>query len=166
MSKWHPDWPVYWGRHAQGKMQNSPESYARWRATIPYTQEQIAAALLEAAEGLESLSPYVAEGYRRSAAWVTRTGRLYKAVLVKALAHLVKTCDVPDEAGKPCGKKALYRAGTSGRCSAHRLVTNEWILARRRRMEEKSIQISDNRKDRDTHALRSTGPVHKRKGDA
>lgn len=48
------------------------------------------------------------------AAWVRRTGKVTTKIIRLAAFH-VATCDL-------CGKKALYRYGLEGRCSAHKSV--------------------------------------------
>ena len=92
--------------------------YDRWRRGIPFTDEEIAAQLDADAEALEATGDRGDAWLAKSRRWnasQARKGRLTREGLGLALDALVKTCAV-------CGKKALYRLGTFGRCSAHRHV--------------------------------------------
>lgn len=87
------------------------ESYEAWRASVQFSNEQIADALARAfADGPSN--DFIEKRHRSAIAYV-RTGHLTSKLLAIALPYLVTTCVV-------CGKKALYRWGSTGRCRAHR----------------------------------------------
>ena len=90
------------------------ERYRRWRSNIPFTDGQIADAILED----DRLNPKRNDHTTQVAEyWAARcregfvTARSY----CRALPHLVRACGI-------CGRKALYRIGSTGRCSRHRDV--------------------------------------------
>ena len=91
----------------------SLQDWLKFRATFPWTNEQIAEVHERDAAALEQAgSSFMA--YRHLAmAHSCRKGRVSKAALFYALGSLIKTCSV-------CGKKALYRRGQKGFCSQHR----------------------------------------------
>ena len=95
----------------RGNYFRSSSEYDEWRKTIPYTDEDIIAALESFAEGHQSEALKVScELYIQQ----VRGGKLTPRHYHVALHTLVKTCAL-------CGRKALYRYGDSGRCSEHRL---------------------------------------------
>lgn len=106
------------------------EGYARWRATVPFTDEQIASALeMVASEWLAAGEPFKAERYQRLAAF-TRTGKLLRVALSQALPYLILKCAM-------CDRKALYRHGSEGRCRLHRAVTTDYIAGRESRQRKR-----------------------------
>jgi hypothetical protein len=111
-----------------------PEAYARWRATIPFTDEAIAQALdREAIEQETNGRNFLAERYRRHATWA-RAGHVTGYHLRVVLYRLITLCAV-------CGQTALYRLGSSGRCRLHRQVTEYAVEARRFRLNVRSAAI-------------------------
>lgn len=120
------------------------DGFARWRATVPFTDEQIIAALLEHA----ARCPPGSGEARDHAFWadvVKRTGLTAKAYR-RALPILVKTCAI-------CGKKALYRMGSEGRCSAHRSQLTRGAVYTRDLCRQKSASIEAAKKRSDYKAL-------------
>lgn len=115
----------------QTPSQNAPrlfQSAADWRATIPWTNEEIALALREA--GANEPRDFLRQRHERAAVRLLETGRLCSAVLALALPVLVRVC-------RMCGKKALYRWGHEGRCSAHRDLRPQYIRERVTRLEDR-----------------------------
>lgn len=110
----------------------SEDTYKAWRATIKWTDEQIAAALNEYADMMPAKAKYFGDVARLEAAYLLRTGSLSAAVLGKALNLLVRKCDI-------CGRKALYRLGQKGRCSEHRHVPEHHTTAKQKRMDAKRV---------------------------
>jgi hypothetical protein len=89
--------------------------YAEWRATIPFTNAEVAQAILdEVAEAVCSQDEWK-ERQRKVAAYLLAGGDLTPAELHLMLPRLIKRCNV-------CGRKALYRVKMEGRCSQHRMV--------------------------------------------
>lgn len=107
-------------------------TYEEWRATIPFTNEQIVAAMREHAK--IQMTPYWVERWNGFADHIEKTGRVGKAALGAALPFLVKYCAV-------CGKKALYRVGCEGRCSGHRFVVQAAVA--RARAERNRVGDAD-----------------------
>lgn len=95
-------------------------SYYDWRRKVPWTDAEIAAALREAATA--EPNAYMAEKRRNAADFLERTGRLSSGLLGLALPFLVRVCDVVDASGHLCGKPALYRYGSHGRCRTHKAL--------------------------------------------
>lgn len=87
-------------------------TFEEWRASIPFTDEQILSAFAEAAREYGANSVKAGNRFEGFAASL-REGRLSSVALRSVLPYLVKVCHV-------CGKKALYRHGVLGACSAHR----------------------------------------------
>jgi hypothetical protein len=110
----------------------SEEAYRRFRATIPFSDEQIAAVLDELADEAPPTrrdgrpSKWTAEMYRRLAFQV-RAGHMSGGIIRIVADRLVKTC--------PCGRPALYRFGMAGRCSAHKAEKPGWQAVRETRMD-------------------------------
>lgn len=115
----------------------SSATYDLWRGYIPFTDEQIAAAMVEAASHEKE---WLAEKYRYYAAKLRRDHRLSKPALRVALPYLVRRCGVCALDG--IERTALYRYGSEGRCSAHRLVTTEGFLMRRKRIEARQTEFA------------------------
>lgn len=123
------------------------ESGAEWRATIPFTNEEIAAAFRQIADEAPRAEESWREDRRQIAAYLEAGGLLTKAMLMPVLSRLVKTCAV-------CGRKAIYRYGTAGRCSKHRDVVPAWEAEERRRFAARSRDIAERRAMRDDRDLR------------
>lgn len=143
--------------------QDSSEQVAKWRASLPWSDEEIAAALRRLADEFESNGEqFMAIAYRNKAEWLLRTHMLYSTILRMAIPELIKTCNVV-EGDAVCGKTALYRTGTNGRCRKHRMVTCQEADARRRRIEERSSHEEREGKiiDRQDRARRSLHEARK-----
>jgi hypothetical protein len=115
-----------------------------WRASIPFTDEQIAAAIETA--GIETGNEHLQARYQGSADFVRRTGRLTRWILGVALHRLVVRCEF-------CDKTALYRVGSAGRCSAHKGITSAYKAAARARWEARSEMVGQERKASDQRDL-------------
>lgn len=89
--------------------------YAEWRATVPFTNAEVAQAILDGVAEAVYADDSWREAKRQQAAYLLAGGELHLADLHVALPRLVKRCQV-------CGRKALYRVGMYGRCSQHRMV--------------------------------------------
>ena len=147
--------PAYYDRP---RPQPSAEAYAHWRRSIPYTDAQILRAL--EAGAAEAPNAFVAYRWRHLAKHLAHTGRLAGVALRMALPYLVTTCTV-------CGKTALYRYGTEGRCQAHRDDRPEFFVARALRCEQAGREASAWRAARDTRLLarpREKSTQRKRRG--
>lgn len=124
----------------------SQEAFRTWRSSIPFTDEQIARALEQAAyevEGTDNRAQWVKRNCLYYADLVRRLGRVTSKTLSAALPFLVTTCGL-------CGKRALYRVGPEGRCSTHRLVPLQLTKrAVRRDREAKASAFEEERKARD-----------------
>lgn len=104
------------------------DRYAAWRASVPFTNEQIADVLLEEADELrEQGNEYLALNREYLAAQAIRN-RVSRVALRHALPRLVRWCAV-------CGKTALYRYGSSGRCRAHRLALDCYFERKLKRLD-------------------------------
>jgi len=131
-------------------------SYAHWRTTIPWSNEEIVAQLRrDAADrpATDGGSVYMRQKYTSWADWVERTGRLSGAIVRHCLPALITTCAI-------CKKTALYRQGVEGRCSAHRMILSAPVAARKLRAEEASVQYASAWADtdrRDKSAARRAG---------
>jgi hypothetical protein len=87
--------------------------------------------------------------------FVRRTGKATGRI-IRAVAPHVRRCGI-------CGRKALYRYGLVGRCSAHRSVTTEGMERRRADHEQTGRRLEEARKSRDErdlsrNRLRGLGP--------
>ncbi len=118
-------------------------SYQDWRATVPWTNDQIAAAL--EADAAVAPNEYMRMKYQRLAEWV-RSGRLSSKALSQALPRLVKVCAV-------CQKVALYRMGNEGRCRAHKHVLSKPVVTRRIRNELSNADFQQKAKEKDARDL-------------
>ena len=118
------------------------DSYNRWRASVPFTDEQIAAKL-EADAGLfrRDGNEFMASRLERRASQV-RIGRVSKFDVGRVIDTLITSCAI-------CGKKALYRSGSGGRCSTHRLVVDSYAMRRRVRLEARESDFEVNQKHYD-----------------
>lgn len=102
-----------------------PERYKAWRATIPWTDEEIATQIEKNADAIVAANPthnaYAITVLRQRAARV-RLGRVSSRDISEVIGSLASECF--------CGKKSLYRWGFEGRCSDHRMVKSEWHIER------------------------------------
>ena len=105
-------------------------SYDAWRATVPFTDDQIADAIEAEANDVVSVNAFKARQYRFYADRC-RAGFVSSRSLGMALGRLVKSCAI-------CGRKALYRVGSNGRCSLHRDIKSGYKIAAQERRELRS----------------------------
>jgi hypothetical protein len=111
-------------------------SYQDWRAKVPFSNDEIASQLEADAEAMSlhpDVHPKAVSDFLARAARV-RSGYVYITDLRCVLGALIKTCEI-------CGKKALYRTGSKGRCSAHRHVADAFAAARQARAEANHKEI-------------------------
>ena len=112
-------------------------TYHEWRATVPYTDEQIATALENSISEPRACDKPAMRGMvqrlhaRRamclaSAEYLRKTGRLTAKMLYYAGAGLAKTCRI-------CGKPAFYRYGADGRCEQHKTARPAWFVQQQAR---------------------------------
>lgn len=139
---------------------HNAEGYAAWRARVPWTDEQIAAALDTLAAEFEANAagdPSVHDGtwlaarYRNYANFLRRTGKLVGQTLATALSVLVKTCGVCALDG--IERVALYRTGYAGRCKQHRMVPDAFVAGRLREVARGYAQRERDRAEFDTQDL-------------
>jgi hypothetical protein len=108
-----------------------PERYAAWRSSLPWSDEAIAAVLDREGDDYEAAgSSFMARKMRRLAE-AARNGRVFSITLRHALPRLVESCEI-------CGKTAMYRYGSAGRCRQHKMDTPTFVTARRARLEAKA----------------------------
>jgi len=127
----------------------SAATYAAWRKTLPWTDEEFASAV--EAEAEVAPNDFMRTRYLRFAA-MARKGHINRYVLRWALPRLITTCFF-------CGKTALYRVGVEGRCREHRLSTvstpaTTYKAKRSRRDDVCSSDRQAARKDNDDKTLR------------
>lgn len=113
----------------------SDGDYHRWRASVPFTNDQIADAIIESRRAVPNQTEWFLRRSEQLVAYV-RAGGLSGKILGMALPFLVKVCGV-------CGKKALYRRGPEGRCSAHKLVPGTFQRQFQQRKEAISGAIDE-----------------------
>jgi hypothetical protein len=130
-------------------------SYEQWRSTVPWTDEQIAAALEQEADSVEVANAWLARRYRHHASRVM-VGRLSLASLRVAIGRLVTACGI-------CGKKALYITGSEGRCSAHRLIKSHAAAERSARVEARATDGEATKRGDDGRALDGLAAASTRK---
>jgi len=107
----------------------SDDSYARWRARVPFSDEQFAAAYEADAEKLAASGhDYRAEFCRRRAA-ACRRGHVGRVDLFNVLDRLITKCNL-------CDKPALYRYGMFGRCRRHHTISTEGFALAKQRYNE------------------------------
>jgi hypothetical protein len=116
--------------------------YDRWRARIPFTDEQILEAM--AARIADEPNPFMKRILTYHADRFNRTRMLSSRALNDALPRLVKLCAV-------CGKKALYRVGYEGRCSTHRMVKADWSKEYELKLKMRSEAICAREKAKAIH---------------
>ncbi len=120
----------------------NPEGYADWRKTVPFTDEQIALQLeADAAVFAKDGNNFMADRYAWRASQV-RKGHLSAPDLHRVFSAMIKECAI-------CGKKALYLAGNSGRCSTHRMVKDSYAMRRRARIEQRESDFEQTNKQFD-----------------
>jgi hypothetical protein len=117
-----------------------PPGYLDWRSSIPFTDEEIALQL-EADAKAVSHNDFYADKLRKRASRV-REGYLSRGDLARVLDALITTCGI-------CGKKALYRTGTEGRCYTHRRLLSSPARNRVKRLEDRSAVHEEERLARD-----------------
>ena len=123
--------------------------YGRWRASLPWSDDDICAALeLYASDCRRRWGD--SDCIDRRLAFNkqgVRMGRLSRFILGKALPYLVKSCHV-------CGKTALYRRGNHGACRLHRdtlpsqpqrYEQRSALVERAQRLKERGMKRSDER---------------------
>lgn len=140
-------WDKKWARHRRTS-EETAASYKRWRASIPYSDEEIAKAMEEAA--LASTHGFQRNNALYYAKLIRWRGVVSAKSLRVALPFLVKICAV-------CGAKALYRQGNYGRCREHREVPEYEVLQRTRRLDERSKEIGQARVEFDRLDLQRRG---------
>ena len=114
--------------------------YEQWRARLPFTDEQILEALQQLKVSCENAgSSYLVYRTERTIQHFSKTRRLSGKIYALALPWLVTTCF--------CGKKALYRMGSQGRCKKHRLVTTIGREVYQARLNGASAHISLTREE-------------------
>lgn len=135
--------------------------YAKWLESLPWTQEEIIAALNSEAEAFRASGQEFFARQTEWSAWSCSRGWLTSKGFAFALPRLITTCGV-----EGCSRKALYRAGLQGRCSTHRLVPEDKSLARRRRLEAVSVGISHRRNlhDRAMRVIDHKAKLEQRRG--
>lgn len=121
--------------HKAAKASNPFASYEEWRASIPWTDEEICAALEQYLERLPVERGFEAFHVRRHLERLRRTGRLGAFTLRAVLPLLITTCAV-------CKRKAIYRHGCKGFCSYHRLYAVRLKEQDTRRMD-RQIALRD-----------------------
>lgn len=129
--------PVYYDRP---KRLFSPEEFARWRATIPFTDAQILEALEQHRDTHQV--KYFRQCIDSTIRSFRKTGHLSKFILRVTVPLLVKWCGI-------CGKVALYRQGTTGRCKVHRMVPVAHREERLARLSTRASEISLEARGRD-----------------
>lgn len=131
------DSPAYYNSEMKAARRSSTfdeASYARWRGRIPFTDDDIIAAL----ERNVAAQPndYMRGVATNALAWFRDKRRLSGRVYKMALPFLVQRCSIPG-----CGKKALYRFGSEGRCKDDRMVTPEFVKERARSIAARQAEI-------------------------
>lgn len=120
-------------------------SFTKWRATIPYTDKQIADAFTQQADDIRSIKPFLAIMYDKSAQKAL-AGNLSGQMLWSVMPVLVKTCSV-------CGGKALYRRGSVGLCRKHKGIIPSSEAERNDSLDRKMMDIQAKRSDADKRAI-------------
>lgn len=127
----------------------NPERYKAWRATIPWTDEEIAAQIEKNADAIVAANPnhnaYAITVLRQRAARV-RIGHVSSRDISEVIGSLASECF--------CGKKSLYRWGFHGRCSDHRMVKSEWHIEREKLYRARAESIASDRLAHDNNTLR------------
>lgn len=111
-----------------------------WRATIPFTDEQILLAIRQQRAALPS-DDVRALWDRRVQHFLT-TKRLSAWLFSTLLPYLVTTCGI-------CGKKALYRSHLLGLCRTHRYIKSEAEVKRLRLLQVRHAHLSRERQVRE-----------------
>ena len=119
--------------------------YQQWRATVPWTNEEIALAL-EATAAVRAHE--FTKQYWLTRAAAVRRDRVRNRDLAEALPFLIRRCAV-------CGKRALYRSGNSGFCREHKYSKDVYAEAKRKRMEY-GRTIREQEQDARMKSLRSS----------
>lgn len=117
-------------RHRVGP---TPDQYASWRASIPFTDEDIASAIDAEAAALLASNRYHGAQTLTYVASRVRIGRVSGFAIRVAMDRLVTKCAL-------CSKKALYRIGHEGRCSEHKTIRPGWAVVREANMDNRHIR--------------------------
>lgn len=117
------------------------ERYAKWRATVTFSDEVLAQTAEEiAAEMAATGRTFWHQVWLERAAKI-RAGRLSVSVFKAMLPNLIRLCGI-------CGKKALYRWGQEGRCRAHKDQIPQYCVGRTRREDARQADIEAERSRR------------------
>lgn len=151
-------------RRGDASGEETKAAIAKWRATVPWTDEQIAEVYDNLAVVLETTHYQKQETPKhrqkridkcRTIAAQIRRGFLSSRMLsAHVLDALIKTCSI-------CGKVAHYRVGRTGRCREHKMVDIQGLHYQRHLAEQKSAAIraeekaDDERKRRHDNARRT-----------
>lgn len=119
---------------------DAEQHYQRWRARIPFSNEAFAAVYDTFVS--ENENSFMADLFRKRAAKLRAGGRVSKRDLRNCLGDLITKCGI-------CGKPALYRYGSQGRCRTHRSDAPLFAYQRRIALEAKHTAITNNVRDRD-----------------
>ena len=110
------------------------DRFQRWRATVPYTNEDIARVFIAMSVEIEQENAFMAKRYLQTADWI-RAGHLSMKVVNAALPALINKCAL-------CGKRALYRYGYEGRCRDHKYNATVGMAKRTEIVEKRSSDIA------------------------
>ena len=113
-------------------------TYAAWRRSLPWTDAQLAEACR--AEAQAAPNDFLRARYERHATRADQ-GSINRSILRLALPRLIQVCTI-------CGKPALYRWGTEGRCRAHRLLKPSFIHDREQRIEQRDHAYDERERKR------------------
>jgi hypothetical protein len=139
---------AYWYSNKRDRYKfQTPEQRARayqsWRASIPFTDEQIITALDESANTIQN--DYIRRRAIDANNYFARTRRLSQYLFALAAPFLIKTCNVCADTGKT--RKALYRTVHEGRCSEHRHIKHSYHIERSKRLDKLGLQIEAEQKE-------------------
>lgn len=125
--------------------------YQAWRESVGFSDEQIAAGLEKLAAELPPNAHYMRNKYLDRAKRC-REGRVSAADVATALPTVIEKCNVVEH-GVECGKKALYRQGSQGRCRAHKHILEAFTKSRLLRFAARSEMIEKMQRERDRRDL-------------
>lgn len=115
-------------------MPMSQADFKAWRATIPFTDKEIADCIRAQRDR------YLRDGAEHMAAHMDRWANAVEKGFVTgkaaafAATFLVNKCAL-------CGGKALYRWGTEGRCSKHRMDKPAWYREKEARLRARQADF-------------------------
>ena len=133
-----------WIRHLP--LEDRLQRFDRWRADIPWTNEEVAVAWDQASEQVPN--EFLKVKYHLIAGRV-RAGFLNKYTLSGVLPTLIQACAI-------CGKKALYRSGYRGYCRDHRQIAMGLAMAHFSHEGAKNLQIARHTAAFDDYDIRRT----------